>query len=109
MRLKGKLRRYQTTTAITDLSVGTAGQNRQYRGPGTTRGENYDGLVPAGGLALPAYSGSAAAILFDSSALPSQGLITARYRKHLIVVYHRWFTFLLNTMRENAHGETDPR
>ena len=32
-----------------------------------------------------------------------------RYRKDLIVIYHPWFTFLLNTMRENAHGETDPR
>ena len=31
------------------------------------------------------------------------------YRKHLIVIYQRWFTFRSNTMRENAHGETDPR
>jgi hypothetical protein len=31
------------------------------------------------------------------------------YGKDLIVIYHLWFTFLLNTMRENAHGETDPR
>jgi hypothetical protein len=31
------------------------------------------------------------------------------YRKHLIALYHRWFTFSDNTMRENAHGETDPR
>ena len=39
----------------------------------------------------------------------SQGLIPLSYRKHLIVIYHAWFTFLINTMRENAHGETDPR
>jgi len=31
------------------------------------------------------------------------------YSKHLIVIYNAWFTFLTNTMRENAHGETDPR
>jgi hypothetical protein len=34
---------------------------------------------------------------------------TALYRKDLIAVYHGWFTFFNNTMRENAHGETDPR
>jgi len=39
----------------------------------------------------------------------SQGLISPRYRKNLIVIYRTWFTFLPNTMRENAHGETDPR
>jgi hypothetical protein len=33
----------------------------------------------------------------------------ARYRKYLIVVYREWFNVLSNTMRENAHGETDPR
>jgi hypothetical protein len=32
-----------------------------------------------------------------------------RYRKDLIAIYHPWFTFSSNTMRENAHGETDPR
>jgi hypothetical protein len=39
----------------------------------------------------------------------SQALNQFRYRKDLIVIYQRWFTFLPNTMRENAHGETDPR
>lgn len=46
----------------------------------------------------------------DSKALiDSQALISVRYRKNLIVIYGAWFTFLPNTMRENAHGETDPR
>jgi len=31
------------------------------------------------------------------------------YRNYLIVVYGAWFNVLPNTMRENAHGETDPR
>jgi hypothetical protein len=31
------------------------------------------------------------------------------YSKDLIAVYFAWFTFCNNTMRENAHGETDPR
>jgi hypothetical protein len=44
-----------------------------------------------------------------SKELPPQGLNLVGYRKHLIVIYHPWSTFLLNTMRENAHGETDPR
>jgi hypothetical protein len=38
-----------------------------------------------------------------------QALIGLRYRKHLIAVYQTWFIFSINTMRENAHGETDPR
>jgi hypothetical protein len=42
-------------------------------------------------------------------AAPAQGLSPVRYRKHLIVIYRAWFTFGINTMRENAHGETDPR
>ena len=36
-------------------------------------------------------------------------LCRSTYRKDLIAVYLAWFTFLRNTMRENAHGETDPR
>ena len=31
------------------------------------------------------------------------------YRNYLIVVYRAWFNVLPNTVRENAHGETDPR
>ena len=40
---------------------------------------------------------------------PNQHLPAASYSKHLIVIYQPWFTFCSNTMRENAHGETDPR
>ena len=38
-----------------------------------------------------------------------KGLSRLAYSKDLIAIYRAWFTFLLNTMRENAHGETDPR
>src|ERR1700676_2933747 len=44
-----------------------------------------------------------------SRTIERQALIGLRYRKHLIAVYHPWFIFFINTMRENAHGETDPR
>jgi hypothetical protein len=33
----------------------------------------------------------------------------SRYRKHLIVVAWSGHYAAFNTMRENAHGETDPR
>jgi hypothetical protein len=89
-RTKGRLNNSDLTT----LSVDRGRLPEQYGGPGTIGRKTYD----AG---------------FQSSLRRhrprSQGLIRFHYRKHLIAVYRRWFTFLLNTMRENAHGETDPR
>jgi len=41
--------------------------------------------------------------------LHAQQLPAQHYSKHLIAIYQPWFTFCSNTMRENAHGETDPR
>jgi hypothetical protein len=105
---RDEIRSYFDNSDLTTLSVDRGAHREQYGGLRITDGETYDSRVQLNPF-LSASEQLTPAIFSLPKGLPPQGLFRFRYRKHLIVIYHRWFTFLLNTMRENAHGETDPR